>query len=88
MFSKVIRQTIVLALLLFLMSSLVDANLDLAKLCDGNLEISRVSQANALVEASKSTSESSCTQYKNSLAALAPILKQVETGNVCQDDLG
>ena len=85
MFSKVIGQMVALALLLFAIISIVAADSDVAKLCNGDLiGISRISHAKALVEASKSTSERSCEQYKRSLAALEPILEQVESGDVCQ----
>ena len=48
--------------------------------------LTRTSQEKALVDESKSTGESSCQQFKGSLAALEPILEHVESGNVCQVD--
>ena len=90
MLSKGIEQTLALgsvALLLFSISSVTVADSDFAKLCNGNhVEISLISQAKAIVAASKSTSERSCQQFNGSLAALEPILEQVESGKVCQSD--
>ena len=78
------RQASLLVLAAFVALATAQETTDIVQLCNGKLaRIDSISQAKALIEEIKSTTEQSCQQYKNTLELLEPVLRVVDSGNIC-----